>query len=171
VLSPWYKTLEEVETAFKEMAVEQRRDVLIREMRADGTILDHEYVEVVARLVEERQTHSRETRLAQMTGIVLPVVGQEIDRLAKLWDGYEAACERIGLTPDSRKPVMVNAPALQQINVYDEITKQMADWPEEARQKFADALRIARETHVAARMAEVDARVRASLPVASGEGD
>jgi hypothetical protein len=47
----------------------------------------------------------------------------------------------------------------------------MADWPEEARQKFADALRIARETHVAARMAEVDARVRASLPVASGEGD
>ncbi len=101
----------------------------------------------------------------QLEGVVLPAVRAEIEALARLWDGYEAALERLGLgrRPDSQ---LAAAPAVQQtVNIYEILADQVAILPPEQRQQLADVLDNIRETRARARMAEVEARVRASLPL------
>jgi len=101
-------------------------------------------------------------------GVILPVVGHEIDRLARLWDDYDRACDHAGLIRPDRAALEMRVKG-ETVNVHVLLQQQINALPESLRRRFADVLREARELREAQEIAVVDAEVAKTLPKPNGQ--
>lgn len=136
-----------------------------RRLRDEHVLMDPVRERAALIVLQEARVQRALDLEEKLEGVVLPSVGQEIDRLANLWDRYEQALGRIGMVRGPDGHVTVNAPAVQQqVNVYEILTEQVAVRDPVDREQLAGALDRVRQAQARARLQEVEARVRTSLP-------
>ncbi len=129
-----------------------------RMLRDDQVLLDT-VREKAALVVLQKARLSRAVALEeQMSGVVLPQVGYEMDRLAKLLESYERSLERVGLLP--KEPPGPAVAVSQTVNVREALQAQLADMPAELREQVGRWLEQERLARLEAEIAPIEARVR-----------
>lgn len=108
----------------------------------------------------------------RLEGVVLPVVGAEIERLAKFSAQYVEVMRDIGYLdkvapPSEAQPL---AGVTVNVNIQEVLAQQVNEMPPELRREFAALLEKARVARMEARIAAVDERVIQMLPEPNGGG-
>ncbi len=141
-----------------------------RRLRDEHVLLDPIRLLAAEIIVQQGRVQKALDLEKQLGGVVLPAVGAEIDRLARLADEYQVALERLGIMKRQEPEFAASPTASQTVNVYQVLADQVSILAPEDRQQLADLLDRVRLARAQARIAEVDARVQASLPKPEGNG-
>lgn len=148
-----------------------------RQLRDEHVLVDTVRMRSAALLVQQAQVQkaieaqaaleAQATQAAGVKVVVSPSVGNELERLVRLSDSYDAALYRLGLlqTGQGAEVVPVGTPAPQQtINVFEIINASLEGLDGPMREKLFALLRELKAAKAAARMALTDARIAARMP-------